>query len=75
MENNFQKEFYMKSSCCPLCGKEFDEINGLYVFCKSCDYIQDSTFDQIMESAKRSRCAMNNNSTSDVFCPGFWGDI
>ncbi len=35
---------------CPKCGKEFDEINGLYVWCKSCDYIEDSTFEQITNS-------------------------
>ena len=36
---------------CPTCGKKM-EINGLYCFCKDCDYIDDSTFAQIMEDAE-----------------------
>ena len=35
---------------CPKCGKSFSEVNGLYVYCKSCNYMDDSTLGQIVNS-------------------------
>jgi hypothetical protein len=36
---------------CPKCGEEFTEVNGLYVWCKPCGHIDDSNFEQIVNSS------------------------
>ena len=35
----------------PKCNSENIDVTGIYIHCKDCDFIDDSTFDQIMENA------------------------
>lgn len=40
---------------CPKCNSELKDadINGLYFVCSSCGFLDDSTFDMIMEHAEK----------------------
>ena len=36
---------------CPNCKSEDVQVTGIYILCNSCGFIDDSTFEQIMDGA------------------------